>query len=156
MLGYNVSPAKVIVGVGLALGIVTVSVLYGAYSQGAVAPTVQAPERWSQESRAVSAPPTGGTRPVYATAPDSGWRLVGDRSGFGVLIIDVEIDDPDSPDSPSATAIARVLVEPLKQDYLEVLIYFRRPQDTLAMTRVQWSPSRGYVEADIAPHPKGS
>ena len=49
-----------------------------------------------------------------------------------------------------ALAIARELVEPLKPRYTEVMVYFHRPgrPATLPPRRVQWSPSRGYVETD--------
>ena len=49
-------------------------------------------------------------------------------------------------------ASARALVHPLEDSYIEVLVYFQAPGSELAARRVQWTPSGGYIELDIAPH----
>ena len=56
-----------------------------------------------------------------------------------------------------AVAIALELTELVKEDYVEVLIYFYRPNETLAARRVQWSLSTGLVEISLetTAHSKG-
>tara|TARA_B100001123_G_scaffold37171_1_gene38387 strand:- start:11746 stop:11976 length:231 start_codon:yes stop_codon:yes gene_type:complete len=46
-------------------------------------------------------------------------------------------------------AIALELTELVKDAYAEVLIYFYRPNETLAAKRAQWSPSTGLIEIDL-------
>lgn len=45
-------------------------------------------------------------------------------------------------------ALARQLVEPLRDDYAEVLVYFyaRGGEQALPMLRIQWTAANGYVE----------
>ena len=54
-----------------------------------------------------------------------------------------------------ARAVARYIVDPIirKENYAEILIYFRRPgrPDPLPPRRVQWTPKGGYVETVYAP-----
>jgi len=71
------------------------------------------------------------------------WTVTEHLSAHSVLIAHVETEF-----LGEASAIARELVEPVKDRYAEVLIYFHRPSrpDTLAPRRVQWTPARGYSE----------
>ena len=75
-----------------------------------------------------------------------GWQVIDYVSALGVLIVEVETYRLDE-----VTGIAHVLVEPLKQSYVEVLVYFAEPGQELAAQRVQWTPSGGYVQMDISP-----
>jgi hypothetical protein len=74
-----------------------------------------------------------------------GWRIIEQYSGHWVLIVKVETDRIDD-----AEAIAREIVEPLKEPYSEALVYFYRPGTTrvLASARVQWTPAGGYQAID--------
>lgn len=53
-----------------------------------------------------------------------------------------------------ARAITRQIVDPIKSNYAEILIYFHRPgrPDLLAPRRVQWTPRGGYVETIFVPN----
>ena len=52
--------------------------------------------------------------------------------------------------SLDALESAHALVEPLKESYIEVLVYFSEPGEELAAQRVQWTPDGGYVRTDIS------
>ena len=75
------------------------------------------------------------------------WQVVDYLSALGVLIVDVETHRLDE-----ALGIARALVHPLEDSYIEVLVYFRAPGTELAAKRVQWTPGGGYIELDLAPN----
>jgi hypothetical protein len=80
-----------------------------------------------------------------AAQPWARWTVTERLAVGSVLILQVEtLHLADAP------AIARQLVEPHKARYAEVMVYFHRPgrPSTLPPRRVQWSPSRGYVETD--------
>ena len=74
-----------------------------------------------------------------------GWQVIDYLSALGVLIVEVETYRLDE-----ATGIAHALVEPLKDSYIEVLVYFSEPGQELAAQRVQWTPESGYVQTDIS------
>lgn len=71
------------------------------------------------------------------------WHIRNMATAHGAFVIEVEADDP----SQTGT-IARALVEPIKDDYDEILVYVNRRGDDsdLAARRVQWTPAGGYVE----------
>jgi hypothetical protein len=71
------------------------------------------------------------------------WTVTEHLSAHHVLIAQVETDY-----LGEAVAIAQQLIEPVKGQYAEVLIYFHRPgrPDTLPPCRVQWTLKNGYVE----------
>jgi non-ribosomal peptide synthetase component E (peptide arylation enzyme) len=75
--------------------------------------------------------------------PSARWTVTEHLSAHHVLIAQVETDH-----LQDAMSIAQQLTEPVKEKYAEVMIYFHRPgrPDTLPPRRVQWTPSRGYVE----------
>ncbi len=75
--------------------------------------------------------------------PATRWTVTEHLSAHHVLIAQVE-----TAHLQDALSIAQQLTEPVKVKYAEVLIYFHRPgrPDTLPPRRVQWTPSRGYVE----------
>ena len=87
---------------------------------------------------AVREPPTG-----------FGWRLIGQLSAHSVLVVEVETDR-----LHEAQVIAQQLVEPVKERYVEALVYFyrtRRPR-TFAAKRVQWTPHAGYIKTSFPEH----
>lgn len=102
-------------------------------------------------------PPTPGGAPAPATggpatpaaAPDGpslvndGWYVRNMATAHGAFVIEVEAEDPEQTE-----AISRALVEPIKDDYAEILVYINRLGDDsdLPARRVQWTPRDGYVE----------
>lgn len=103
------------------------------------------------------APPTPGGAPAPApatgdspaAAPDGpalvndGWYVRNMATAHGAFVIEVEAEDPEQTE-----AISRALVEPIKDDYAEILVYINRLGDDsdLPARRVQWTPRDGYVE----------
>ena len=77
--------------------------------------------------------------------PWARWTVTEQLVAGSVLVLQVETTHLDD-----ALTIARQLVEPVEARYAEVMIYFHRPgrPQTLPPRRVQWSPTRGYVETD--------
>ena len=70
----------------------------------------------------------------------AGWRVVSSRSVQGVLIVEVETTGiRGGPD------IAARILRPALSRHVEALVYFRRPGEPLADTRVQWTPAGGYA-----------
>jgi hypothetical protein len=123
--------------------LVVVGVLGCAVSVGAwwfVSAASQSPQRSATASSA-QAPPAV----KRAAQPWARWTVTERLVAGSVLVLQVETTHLDE-----ALAIARDLVEPLEPRYAEVMIYFHRPgrPSTLPPRRVQWSPSRGYVETD--------
>jgi hypothetical protein len=80
-----------------------------------------------------------------AAMPWERWTVTEQLVVSSVLVLQVETTYLDD-----ALPIARQLVEPVEARYAEVMIYFHRPgrPQTLPPRRVQWTPSRGYVETD--------
>ena len=109
-------------------------------------PDVAPPGAWVLMTPQALTSPTARFRP-RPSMRGLGWQVIDYLSALGVLIIEVETHRLDE-----ALGIARALVHPLADSYIEVLVYFRAPGTELAAKRVQWTPSGGYVELDIAPH----
>ena len=63
----------------------------------------------------------------------------------GVLVVNIE-----TARLHDVIGIAQEVVPPLMERYIEVLVYFRQPGKTLADARVQWTPTSGYRDLDIA------
>ncbi len=83
---------------------------------------------------------------LYGAVPEPsgpGWRLIGRLSAHAVLIVDVETDR-----LHEAVVIAKHLIEPVKEGYVEALVYFYRSgrRNTFPTKRVQWTLDAGYVE----------
>jgi hypothetical protein len=72
------------------------------------------------------------------------WTVVSATSAHHVMVVDVEAIRPES-----ARQIATQIVEPLRDRYEEVLVYFHKPgrAKSFAERRIQWTPRGGYVEA---------
>ena len=109
-------------------------------------PEVGPPGAWVLMTPQALTSPTARFRP-RPSMRGLGWQVIDYVSALGVLIVDVETHRLDE-----ALGIARALVHPLEDSYIEVLVYFRAPGSEPAAKRVQWTPSGGYVELDIAPH----
>ena len=71
------------------------------------------------------------------------WRVTEANAAQGVLVVEVEADQPDD-----ALAIAEQIVAPLDDTYEEVLVYVRGtdPAPGALTHRIQWTPGRGFVE----------
>jgi hypothetical protein len=80
-----------------------------------------------------------------AARPWARWTVTEQLVAGSVLVLQVETTH-----LAEALDIARELVEPMNARYAEVMIYFHRPgrPSTLPPRRVQWSPTRGYVETN--------
>ena len=104
---------------------------------------------------ALRRPPTtadSSTGPVAASAdtPDhadqprlvnQGWHIRNMATAHGAFVIEVESEDPTQTD-----AIARSLIEPIRNDYDEILVYVNTPGSDLPARRMQWTPGGGYLE----------
>ena len=64
-------------------------------------------------------------------------------TAHGAFVIEVEAKDPSQTET-----IARTLIEPIKDDYAEILVYVNQLGDDsdLPARRMQWTPRDGYVE----------
>jgi hypothetical protein len=76
------------------------------------------------------------------------WNVVRANSAHNVLVIDVETERVHT-----AREIAEQIVNPVRsRGYLEILIYvYKTGEPDAPMRRVQWTPSRGYVELAYGP-----
>ena len=81
--------------------------------------------------------------PAEPSLVNDGWYVRNMATAHGAFVIEVEAEDPEQTDT-----IARALIEPIKDDYAEVLVYVNRMGDDsdLPARRVQWTPRDGYVE----------
>ena len=113
-------------------------------SPGAL-PAVSPPGPWLLANPRPVAPSFARFRP-RPSMRGLGWQVIDYLSALGVLIVEVETYRLDE-----VTGIAHALVEPLKESYIEVLVYFAEPGQELAAQRVQWTPEGGYVQTDISP-----
>ena len=83
------------------------------------------------------------------SAPGSrlaGWRVTDATSVRNVMVVKVDAAQP-----AQARQIAIQIVEPVRQQYDEVLIYLHRPGASSAARRIQWSPRGGYIEMLLEP-----
>ena len=74
---------------------------------------------------------------------NEGWYVRNMATAHGAFVIEVEAEDPEQTET-----ISRALIEPIKDDYAEILVYVNRLGDDsdLPARRVQWTPRDGYVE----------
>ena len=103
-------------------------------------PPVEAPFALDDRGPAPPAPPSAGPRPGRPVMGGAGWRVVSSRSVQGILIVEVE-----TAEALGGPDLAARIIGPARAGHLEVLVYFRRPGERLADTRVQWTPAGGYV-----------
>lgn len=71
------------------------------------------------------------------------WRIAEMATAHGAFTIEVE-----AADGVDTAALARELIRPLQDRYVEVLVYFhaRDSAGDLPRLRVQWTAEHGYVE----------
>lgn len=95
------------------------------------------------DSAPVGGPPAPGAETDGPALVNDGWYVRNMATAHGAFVIEVEAEDPDETE-----AISRALVEPVKDDYAEILVYVNRLGDDsdLPARRVQWTPRDGYVE----------
>lgn len=84
-----------------------------------------------------------GAAPDGPSLVNEGWYVRNMATAHGAFVIEVEAEDPEQ-----TGTISRALVEPIKDDYAEILVYVNRMGDDsdLPARRVQWTPRDGYVE----------
>ena len=92
--------------------------------------------------------PAGATDddPDHAGEPllvNEGWHIRNMATAHGAFVIEVEANDP-----TQADAIARALIEPIRDGYDEILVYVNKLGDDsdLPASRIQWTPAGGYIE----------
>ena len=133
----------------LAIGLIAVTVSFVSVGTSPCAttqlPRVEPPGTWFLMGPHPPASPSEGRRPGRPSMRGIGWQVVDYLSALGALIINVETHR-----LTETSEIARELVDPLKDRYVEVLVYFREPGTELATERVQWTPTVGYVAIDIS------
>ncbi len=135
---------KVLIAAGAAAAVAGLAGI-AAVPSPAPLPDVAPPGAWVLMTPQALSSPTARFRP-RPSMRGLGWQVIDYVSAIGILIVDVETHRLDE-----ALGIARALVYPLEDSYIEVLVYFQAPGAGLAAKRVQWTPAGGYVELDIAP-----
>ena len=104
---------------------------------------------------ALRRPPTAADssdRPVAASADtldhadqprlvNQGWHIRNTATAHGSFVIEVESEDP-----TQTAATARSLVEPIRDDYDDILVYVNTPGSNLPARQMQWTPGGGYLE----------
>ena len=87
--------------------------------------------------------PDRAAEPGGPSLVNEGWYVRNMATAHGAFVIEVEAEDPGQTET-----IARSLIEPIKDDYAEILVYVNRMGDDsdLPAKRVQWTPRDGYVE----------
>ena len=88
-------------------------------------------------------PPDRPADPDEPSLVNEGWYVRNMATAHGAFVIEVEAEDPGQTET-----ISRALIEPIKDDYAEILVYVNRMGDDsdLPARRVQWTPRDGYVE----------
>ena len=92
--------------------------------------------------------PDPGADPDEPSLVNEGWYVRNMATAHGAFVIEVEAEDPEQTET-----ISRALIEPIKDDYAEILVYVNRMGDDsdLPARRVQWTPRDGYVELSYDP-----
>jgi hypothetical protein len=111
--------------------------------------------RWTGASRHPPRPPatSGLARTLNGAEPDDArwrWSVTHAQSSQGALVVEAEVMD-----LAEALASARAMVEPVRNQYSEVLVYLRRTgaPSRFASRRVQWTASGGFVETALQDGP---
>lgn len=74
-------------------------------------------------------------------APPPRWTITHRVAAHRALVVEVETRHPEE-----ALTIARAIIEPEASRFGEVLVFLNPPGRRDMLRRVQWTPSRGYVE----------
>ena len=127
---------------GAAAAVLLLALAAGAFSlrPPAALPAADSPPTSPGPGPVPPAPPSAGPRPGQPLMGGPGWRVLSSRSVQGVLIVEVETEGTEG----GADLAARI-IGPARARHVEALVYFRRPGETLADRRVQWTPAGGYV-----------
>lgn len=110
--------------------------------------------RWTGPGRHPPRPPTssGLARALNAAEPDDRWRwsVTHAQASQGALVVEAEVID-----LSEAMASARAIVDPVRSQYSEILVYLRRTgaSGRFASRRVQWTPGGGFVELSLPDEP---
>jgi hypothetical protein len=96
---------------------------------------------WGCTPPPVSQTDASGVKAISLVNED--WQILRMATAHGAFTIEVEASAAADP-----SAIARTLIEPLQDQYAEILVYFHARGGTgdLPMLRVQWTATDGYVE----------
>jgi hypothetical protein len=94
----------------------------------------------------VDGPESSTQRPVDAPLDNERYTILEMATAHGAFTIELEVDS----DADTKT-LARELVEPMRENYAEVLVYFydRAGDGQLPIKRVQWTQAEGYVEVEF-------
>ena len=89
----------------------------------------------------VPTPSSQQQRPLPLVGDD--WAILKMATAHGAFTIEVDVNP-----TVDTARLSRLLVEPLQENYAEILVYFYdRSVDTdLPMLRVQWTTAEGYAE----------
>ena len=84
-------------------------------------------------------------RPTEMPLDNAQYSILEMATAHGAFTLEVEVDA-----GADTVAIARQLVEPIKAQYGEVLVYFydRSGDGELPMRRVQWTDGAGYTDVE--------
>ncbi len=76
------------------------------------------------------------------------WYVRNMATAHGAFVIEVEAEDPNQTEQ-----IAYALIEPIQDDYDEILVYVHQlgNDSDLPARRMQWTPQEGYVELSYEP-----
>ncbi len=79
---------------------------------------------------------------------NDGWHIRNMATAHGTFVIEIEAED-----LTQTETIARALIEPIQDDYPEILVYVNKLGDDsdLPARRMQWTPGGGYVEITYDP-----
>ena len=95
-------------------------------------------------------PPAGVASVDVAKGPpliNDQWQILKMATAHGVFTIEIELRDLDA-----AAEVARLLVEPLTEDYTEVLVYMYADEQGAGghppAKRIQWTAVGGYAELE--------
>ena len=74
---------------------------------------------------------------------NDGWHIRNMATALGTFVIEIEAEDPTQTET-----ITRALIEPIRDDYTEILVYVNRlgAESGRLARRMQWTPDRGYIE----------
>jgi hypothetical protein len=107
--------------------------------------------RWTGPGRHPPRPPatSGLARSLNAAEPDDRrwrWSVTHAQASQGALVVEADVVE-----LSEAMASARAIVEPVRNQYSEVLVYLRRTgaPGRFASRRVQWTSAGGFIEIPL-------
>lgn len=90
------------------------------------------------------------TLPFYPPNAGERWASLGVTAAHAAMVMRITVDD-----GTDAMAVAEEIVEPLKPNYAEILIYVHDAdhESAMPMLRIQWTPRGGFVRTDFITPP---